>query len=128
MYSLLPAFFNDAYFNQGSIKVFNRAGSFTKGHIVSTETEAETIKCRKVIVPVSVKDLKDKGYGQFNADVSFQLYVDKPLKFSNGTNLDMGDIIEYDGFRYKLISSLNFKTHGFYNYYITKFEQVKLND
>jgi len=128
VYNLLPSFFNDAYFNQGTIKIYNRATSYNKGHIVNSEVLYETLTCRKIIIPVSARELTDKGLGQYNTNVTFQLYVSKPLKFSSGSKLQVGDIVEYNSEKYKLISELNFNTHGFYNYFITKFEDTRVND
>lgn len=128
MYNLLPSFFNDSFFNQGTITIYNRALSYDKGHAITTPKVDKVLKCNKIIVPVNVKDLVDKGLGQYNADRSFQLYVSKPLKFQSGSALQIGDLIEYNGGMYKLLSGLDFSTHGFYNYYITKMEDKRVND
>lgn len=128
MYKLLPEFFNNAYFNQGTITVYSKNFAYDKGHPIDGTTTTEIIKTRKVLVPSNVKDLADNGLGEYNANETFQLYVNRQLKYSSGELLQKGDLIGYDGQMYKLISVLNYKTHGFYNYYITKFESGVLND
>lgn len=128
LYKLLPEFFNNGYFNQGNITVYSSNFTMSKGHPVSGTPTTEVIKTQKVLVPMNTKDLEDTGLGEFVGNEAFNLYTAKQLKFSNGTLLQKGDMISYDGSMYKIISSLNYKTHGFYNYVIVKFKGETLND
>jgi hypothetical protein len=127
MFKLLPEFFNNAYFNRGSIKIRSKDYTMVKGQAVNGTESTETLTVRKVLVPMNAKEIMDTGLGEYNTGEAFYLYVDKVLRFSNGKLLQKGDVIEYEGFSYKMITVLDYRTHGFYTYVLNKFEG-KLND
>jgi hypothetical protein len=128
IYKLLPEFFNNSYFNQGSITIYSKNFAYDKGHPVNSTSVSEVINTKKVLVPLNVKDLQDLGLGEYVANESFSLFTDRELRFSSGSLLQKGDLIGYDGKLFKIIALLNYKTHGFYHYTITKFESEVLND
>lgn len=128
MFNFLTEFLNDSYFTQGVIKIYSNTISYSEGEAVAGTPTVRTVRGAKVLVPVNAKDLVDMGLGEYIGNEVFNLYVTAPLKFSNGTLLQKGDQIEYESNIYKLISNLNFKTHGFYAYTITKFKDTTLND
>lgn len=127
-FDLLKNFFNNAYFIQGTITITSRSFDYTDGHRVTITGESRTVKVRKVLTPVSAKDLADMGLGEYISDSTYDLYTKAALQYSSGSSLKLGDMITVDGDAYKLISQLNISTHGFYRYTITRIMASELNE
>ena len=119
-YEIIKQFLNNKYFNMGSLQIIQSSFSYSEGHIASVPQTPYTIKTQKVLVPMKTKDLVDKGLGEYGANTVFTLFVPKQFRFPNGALAQNGDTIVYDSENYKIISALNFKTHGFYSYTIAK--------
>lgn len=128
MINVITQFLNNAFFSQGTITIQPKHFYYDQGTLVETLGTSYIVKARKVLVPVNTRDLKQVGMGEYTADETFSLFVDKPLNYVNGTALQQGDVITYDSTSYKLVSSLNFKTHGFYKYLISKLKTDTLDD
>jgi len=128
MNEILPDFLNDAWFNSGTIKILSSDITYVNGRAIHGAETENTITTEKLLVPANAKQLIDAGLGEFAGDATFSLFVIDELVFSNGTALNKGDLVEYEGNKYKIVSDLPFKTHNFYKYIITKFKGDKLND
>ena len=119
-YEIIKQFLNNKYFNMGSLQIIQSSFSYSEGLIASVPQTPYTIRTQKVLVPVNTKDLIDRGLGEYGANSVFDLFVAKQFRFPNGAMAQNGDTIVYDTEHYKIISTLNFKTHGFYSYTIAK--------
>lgn len=125
---ILPDFLNDAWFNQGAIEVTGEVGAYVDGLWELQSLSTQTITTRKVLVPINAKAIADRGLGEFTEGEVFSLFTESPLKLQNGVELRKGDTLTYAGFQYKLISELNFVTHGFWKYMVAKYKPTELND
>lgn len=120
-FELLKEFFGDAWFIQGTITLTSHTFTYSEGEVSDTQTSSVAIKGKKLLIPVSEKDLIDAGMGQYVTNGSYYLYTRNPLKYPNGTLGQKGDKVEFNNEVYTLISQLPYGHHGFYKYLITKY-------
>jgi hypothetical protein len=119
-FEIIKQFLNNKYFNMGTLEIIQSSFSYSEGHIASVPQTPYTIRTQKVLVPLKTKDLIEQGFGEYAANTVFTLFVPKQFRFPNGILAQNGDTIVYDSENYKIISALNFKTHGFYSYTLAK--------
>jgi hypothetical protein len=127
-FEILKQFLNHGYFTQGTIMVMSAKFTYEKGHMVQTYSMPEVIKTRKVLVPTNANELVNMGLGEYSAKETYSLFTETPLKFQSGTNLQSNDIVVYKGVNHKILSVMDFSTHGFFKYIITKQMEAKLGD
>lgn len=125
---VINSFLMDSYFTQGTVTVTGKDFYYNKGHVEYVSGATTTLRQKKILVPVKEKDLVDAGLGEYVGNESFTLFTKTPLVFSSGAASKVGDIITYKNKKYKIISQLDFETHGFYKYLITKLKDDELND
>lgn len=125
---MLKYFINYGFFNRGTITITGRTVSYNKGHAEIINTETRTITTSKMLIPLNPKEVVDLGLGEYAANDSFSLYTRGELRFQSGASVRKGDIIIFKSKDYKIISCLDFETHGFFKYIITRTEEQVLND
>lgn len=128
MDDILNWFTGDGYFNKGNINIVSQDGSYVKGRFVGNAPITNTVYTQKVLVPATAKQIQDLSLGEYGTGEVFSLWVRNPLVFSNGSLLQKGDVIEYDGSRYKIEAVLNYRTHSFFKYTIGLLREAVLND
>lgn len=119
---------NYSFFTSGNITIISQGGSYINGIYTDGASIQEVVATKKVMVPIAPKQITALGIGEFSYGEVYSLFVPKALKFSNGTLLDKGDSIEFKTKRYKVMSCLDFESHGFYKYILTLQREGKVND
>jgi hypothetical protein len=117
--NILRQFLNMSEFTRGTVTIKPRDFTYDKGHVLEAALSTYTLKGKKVLVPVTPKQMSDLGFGQFGTGENFWLYTLTALKFPNGTLLQLGDTVEYKNKDFQIISQIDFSTHGFYGQLIT---------
>ena len=126
--NILKQFLNQSYFTQGTIIIKERTeASYDSGHIQEGIVSTETLKKKKVLVPISANEMNDLGLGQYNDYENYYLATLSQIKFQNGSLLQRPSLVEYKGKNYQIIKQLDFSTHGFYSHILTSYNGV-LND
>jgi hypothetical protein len=126
--NILRQFLNQSYYTQGTIVIKSRSASYDKGHVSDGTSLSETVKQKKVLVPITPREMNDLGFGQFSSAENFWLYTLSALNFQNGTSLQKGDLVEYKNKDFQILSQIDFETHGSYGHLLSSYLGEVLND
>ena len=75
----LKEFRGDRYFSTGELTLTPHTFSYTKGQVADVSGTPIKLRSQKILVPVNVKDLIDMGFGEYVANETFTLFINKPL-------------------------------------------------
>lgn len=125
--NILKQFLNQAFYTQGTIIIKDKGVSYDKGHVSDEIVSRETLKGKKVWIPVNGDEMKDLGFGQYNDFENYWLYVLSAITLQSGSEMKKSSLVEFKGKDFQMLKQLDFETHGFYGYLFTSYNGV-LND